>query len=135
MINTVELLYKQYKQLRDYIVERWQDELQIPLSNSEWNCLNAIIEGALSIPEIMARNEITKQAAHKVIKNLEEKKLLTTCLIKSPKLRRQITLTELGIETYHKSLQVQHEVEQQLQQSLGTDEYKNFIEVLNKKWL
>ena len=135
MISTVELLYKQYKQLRDFVVEKWHEQLQIPLSNSEWSCLNAIVEGASSIPEIMVRNEITKQAAHKVIRNLEEKKLLTTCLIKSPKIRRQITLTELGIETYQKSLQVQHEVEQQLQKSLGDEDYQNFIRVINKKWL
>ena len=135
MMNLLELLYKQYKQLRDYIVVQWDEQNSIPLSNSEWNCLHAIVEGAKSVPSIMQRNEITKQAAHKVIKSLEEKEMVYTSLVKAPKLQRQIELTDFGRLIYAKSLEVHLQTEKKLRIVLGDEEYEQLIRTLNKKWL
>lgn len=134
-MNLLELLYKQYKQLRDYIVIQWDEQNEISLSNSEWNCLHAVIEGAKSVPEIMQRNEITKQAAHKVIKSLEEKGMVLTSLVKTPKVQRQVELTDFGRYIYSKSLVVHLEVEEKLRHTLGNDVYEQLVETLNKKWL
>lgn len=134
-MNLLELLYKQYKQLRDYIVVQWDEQNEIPLSNSEWNCLHAIVEGAQTVPEIMQRNEITKQAAHKVIKSLEEKNMVATTLIKAPKVKRQIQVTDFGRAIYTKSLGVHLETEEKMRSLLGDVEYEQLVDLLNKKWL
>lgn len=134
-MNLLELLYKQYKQLRDYIVVQWDEQHEIPLSNSEWNCLHAIVEGAHTVPEIMQRHEITKQAAHKVLKSLEEKEMVETALIKAPKVKKQIALTKFGYEIYEKSLEVHLQTEKELRSVLGDTQYEQLINTLNKKWL
>lgn len=135
MTNTLDLLYKKYKQLRDIVGEKWHEQYNVHLSNSEWGILNAIFEGATSIPEVMQKNEISKQAAHKFIKNLEEKQLIVTELIKAPKVQRKIELTQFGLDIYEESLQVQKSIEQQIEQKLGEENYNQLVRILKKPWL
>ena len=135
MNNTIEHIYKQYRTLRDYIVANWNEEHQLPLSNSEWICLNAVVEGAHSIPEIMKRNETSKQAAHKTVKNLVDKNLLQMTLKNNSKVRYEISMTTFGFDIYTKSLQVQQHLEQQIEQNLGIEDYERLQSILMKKWI
>lgn len=134
-MTILELLYKHNKQLREYTVAEWNETHALGLSYSEWNCLNAIMSGANTTPQIMQRNEITKQAAHKVIKALEEKELIITNLIKAPKVQRQIEVTNQGVKIYNKSLQVQNEVESMIENNLGAEAFQQLQHLLNRKWL
>ena len=135
MNNTIEHLYKHYKTLRDFIVATWHEEHHLPLSNSEWICLNAVKEGANSIPEIMKRNEISKQAAHKMVKNLVDKNLLQLTLMTNSKVRYEISMTSTGLDIYEKNLQVQQLLEQQIEQTLGIYDYEKLQSILKKKWI
>ena len=135
MSETIELLYKHYKQLRDAVASTWNIQNNIQITTSEWYILNCIHGGASTIPEILKKVEISKQAAHKFVNVLEEKKLVQTELIKTPKTQRRVELTALGEETYHRSLEIKKEIDTAIENNIGTENFKQLQAILQMKWM
>lgn len=135
MSNTIDLIYKQYKELRDTIETTWNSQHQIQLTSSEWYILNSIQEGAATVPEIMRKVEITKQAAHKFVKNLEDKGLLETELLKAQRVQRRVSMTPLGQEVYMGSRAIRSAVDEKIKQTIGKDNFDKLVSLLEMKWM
>ncbi len=135
MVQTMELLNKHYKQLRDLVETTWNAQNNIQLTSSEWYILNCIHSGASTAPDILKKVEISKQAVHKFLTNLEEKKLIHTELIKTPKLQKKVELTALGIEVYQQSLQIKQQIDQQIAENIGHENFNQLQTILQMKWI
>ena len=66
---------------------------------------------------------------------LEEKKLVQTELIKTPKTQRRVELTPLGEETYHRSLEIKKEIDTTIEKNIGTENFKQLQAILQMKWM
>lgn len=135
MVQTMELLNKHYKQLRDLVETTWNAQNNIQLTSSEWYILNCIHSGASTAPDILKKVEISKQAVHKFLTNLEEKKLIHTELVKTPKLQKKVELTAMGIEVYQQSLQIKQQIDQQIAENIGHDNFNQLQTILQMKWI
>lgn len=134
MIDIIELLYRHYKHLRDETAKIWNEQNDIQLTTAEWNVINHINQGATTVPEIMKRMDITKQAVHKFFNGLEEKGIVETTLIKAPKTQRNANLTPLGYEVVEKSALIQVKIVEQIQHNIGNENYLKLKELLNMSW-
>ena len=135
MSETIELLHKHYKQLRDAVASTWNTQNNIQITTSEWYILNCIYGGASTIPEILKKVEISKQAVHKFVNVLEEKQLVQTGLIKAPKTQRRVELTPLGEETYLRSLEKKKEIDTTIENNIGSENFKKLQAILQMKWM
>ncbi|AWE08274.1 MarR family transcriptional regulator [Lysinibacillus sp. 2017] len=134
MVDIIELLYRQYKHLRDETEKIWNEQNDIQLTTAEWYVINHINQGASTVPEIMKRMDITKQAVHKFFNGLEEKGIVQTALIKAPKTQRNATLTSLGYEVIDKSALIQVKIVKQIEHNIGNENYLKLKELLNMPW-
>ena len=135
MSETIELLYKHYKQLREAVVTTWNLQNNIQITTSEWYILNCIREGATTIPDILKKVEISKQAVHKFVKVLEDKQLVHTELVKTPKTQRRVELTPLGEEVYSHSLEIKKEIDERIKKKIGHENFKQLQAILHMKWM
>lgn len=135
MIDIVELLYRQYKQLRDEAEKLWNEHYDLRLTSAEWNVINNIYYGNCTVPELMLHIDITKQAVHKFIAALEDKGLVKASIIKAPKVRKKVELTPLGQEVIEKSLVIQKQMEQQIERSIGNVQYEQIKQLLQISWI
>ncbi|WP_431028128.1 MarR family winged helix-turn-helix transcriptional regulator [Lysinibacillus sp. LZ02] len=135
MSETIELLHKHYKQLRDAVASTWNRQNTIQITTSEWYILNCIFEGASTIPDILKKVEISKQAVHKFVTALEEKQLVQTELVKAPKTQKRVELTPLGEEIYYNSLEIKKEIDKTIEQNIGSENFKQLQAILQMKWM
>ncbi|KGR87430.1 MarR family winged helix-turn-helix transcriptional regulator [Lysinibacillus odysseyi] len=135
MSETIDLLYKHYKQLRESVVTTWNLQNTIQITTSEWYILNCIREGAATIPDVLKKVDISKQAVHKFVKVLEDKQLVQTELIKTPKTQKRVELTPLGEEVYHHSLEIKKEIDRKIEKNIGQDNFKLLQTILQMKWM
>lgn len=134
MVDLIELLYRQYKHLRDETENIWNEQTEIELTTAERHVINHIKQGATTVPEIMRRMSITKQAVHKFFNGLEEKGIVKTTLIKAPKTQRTAMLTPLGNELIGKNEMIQEQIVEQIQRNIGNENYLQLKELLKMSW-
>ena len=135
MSETIDLLYKHYKQLREAVVTTWNLQNNIQITTSEWYILNCIHGGARTIPDILKKVDISKQAVHKFVKVLEDKQLVHTELVKAPKTQKQVELTPLGEEVYHHNLEIKREIDERIEKKIGHENFKQLQTLLHMKWM
>lgn len=135
MVDIIELLYRQYKHLREEAEASWNQQYELQLTSSEWYVMNNIYQGFSTVPEMMKRMDITKQGVHKFIIILEGKGLVQTELVKLPKVQKKAKLTQLGYEVIEKSLCIQTKIEQQIQQNIGNENYRQLKRILDSPWI
>ena len=135
MLDITELLYRQYKQLRDEAENLWNGRYDVQLTSAEWYVINNIYQGMTTAPELMKQMDITKQAVHKFIVALEEKGIVQSSIIKAPKVQKKVQLTSLGQDIIEKSLVIQREMEQRIEQSIGSEPYKQMKRLLQVPWV
>lgn len=103
MIDFIELLYRQHKQLRQKAEIMWNENNDLHITSSEWFVLKNIYEGYVTVPELVKQLDISKQGVHKFVTSLQEKELITTELIKGSKVQKMAHLTERGIVIFNES--------------------------------
>ncbi|MGE7982385.1 MarR family winged helix-turn-helix transcriptional regulator [Solibacillus sp. NPDC093137] len=135
MIDFIELLYRQHKQLRQKAEIMWNENNDLHITSSEWFVLKNIYEGYVSVPELVKQLDISKQGVHKFVTSLQEKKLITTELIKGSKVQKMAHLTEKGIVIFNESKKMELEIEKMVRDTIGDKEYELLLEMLKKPLL
>lgn len=130
MIDLIELLYRQHKQLRHVAEMMWNERHELHLTSSEWYVLKNISVGRSTVPELMIQLDISKQGVHKFLITLEEKQLITTELVRGKKLQKKANLTEKGMEVISKSKQMDLDVEKMVRQKIGDEKYNQLLAIL-----
>ncbi|WP_339215712.1 MarR family winged helix-turn-helix transcriptional regulator [Solibacillus sp. FSL W8-0372] len=132
MIDFIELLYRQHKQLRQRAEIMWNENNELRLTSSEWFVLKNIYEGYVTVPELVKQLDISKQGVHKFIISLQDKGLITTELKKESKVQKVSHLTVEGIDIINKSKKMELEIEKMVRETIGDKEYEMLLEMLKK---
>ena len=70
-LDLIDLISERHIQLRSITEKLWNDNSDIPISNSEWFILARIYKKQPTISYVSKHVDISRQATHKFIKNLE----------------------------------------------------------------
>src|SRR5690554_3535598 len=99
-LDLTNLLNERHTQIRKLTEKRWNDYSDIQMSNSEWYIMEKIYKKQPTIANVSKNVEISRQATHKFIKQLEAKGLVEIDNAKHNKKDKCIRLSELGNACY-----------------------------------
>lgn len=132
--DIIDLLSERYEILRRLAEEKWNNNNDIYISNSEWFILGKIYNRQLTISDVAKDVEISRQATHKIVKSLEAKGLVEVNNVEHSKKHKAIRMTEFGQICYEKNAHYKEEIEQQLIHTLGEIEVTKLKNILTLDW-
>ena len=130
----LDLLSERHDQIRRISERAWNDQHDIYISNSEWYVLARIYKTKPTIAEVTRNVHISRQAIHKLIKNLKAKDLVTVTDHPTSRKDKCIELTELGVRCYEQNEALKAELEQKIAESLGDDAFRQLKMLLKADW-
>ena len=130
--DVLDLLRIKYNQLRELAIQSSNDLNDVPITISEWYILSCIYGEIRTVPEICAELKISKQAANKFIKGLEEKGLVKTYLNKN---KKTVQFTELGEKSFKETFVIKKKIDEMIEQNIGTEAFQNLKQLLEKDWV
>ncbi|MDW0116534.1 MarR family winged helix-turn-helix transcriptional regulator [Sporosarcina thermotolerans] len=133
--NVLDLMRVHYTALRSLAEQLWGDEKDIPITISEWYILSSIQDGNDTITKICSKYDMSRQAAHKFIKGLEGKGIVSSTLSTERKGKKVISLTELGIDCYTETVVLKNKIDLQISERLGKDNFQRLIDLLDREWI
>jgi len=133
-LDLIDLLSERHTQLRKMVEKKWNDNSNIQLANSEWYIMARIYKKQPTIAYVSRNVDITRQATHKFIKNLETKGLVEISDAKHNKKDKRIKLTELGEACYEKNETLKADLEKKIAEQIGEEQMKLLKEILTEDW-
>nr|WP_295973874.1 MarR family transcriptional regulator [uncultured Bacillus sp.] len=133
-LDCIDLLSERYIQLRGITEKLWNNTSDIYISNSEWFIMGRIYKKQTTIAYIAKRADISRQAVHKFIKNLEAKGLVEISSQQHNKKDKCIQLTKLGEECYEKNAALKAELEKKITDKIGAAKLEILKEILKLDW-
>jgi DNA-binding MarR family transcriptional regulator len=128
------MLSERHLQLRKISEELWNENSDINLSNSEWHIMARIYKKQTTIASVSRNADISRQATHKFIKNLEAKELVEISDAKHNKKDKCIRLTELGDACYEKNEALKAELEKKVAEGIGHEQLQQLKKILKEDW-
>lgn len=132
--DVIDLLSERHELLRRLAEEKWNEQNDIYISNSEWYILGIIYKKQLTISDVAKNVKFSRQATHKLIKSLEVKGLVTVMSVEHSKKHKAIRMTEFGEDCFEKNQLCKAEIEKQLVNTIGEDQVIRLKNILNLNW-
>lgn len=133
-LDLIDSLSERHHQIRKVIEDLWNNNSDIPLSNSEWFIMARIYKKQPTIAHVSKSVDITRQATHKLIKKLEAKGLVEINNVENNKKVKSIRLTTLGEECYEKNEQLKKTIQEKISYHIGTEKLNMLKELLQMDW-
>lgn len=130
----IDLMNERHFQLQKLMERRWNETSDIYISNSEWIILEKIYKKTPTISNVTKQIDISRQATHKFIKNLESKGLLEINSLQQNKKDKCVQLTKLGEQCYEQHELLMKKIEDKMSEKIGHDKYKILKELLKSDW-
>lgn len=132
--DVIDLLSERHELLRRLAEEKWNEQNDIYISNSEWYILGIVYKKQLTISDVAKNVKFSRQATHKIIKSLEVKGLVTVMSVEHSKKHKAIRMTEFGEDCFEKNQLCKAEIEKQLVNTIGEDQVSRLKNILNLNW-
>ncbi|WP_024371044.1 MarR family winged helix-turn-helix transcriptional regulator [Exiguobacterium sp. ZOR0005] len=132
--HLLDLIAERHDQIRRVSERAWNDQHDIYLSNSEWYVLARIYNKRPTIAEVTRGIHVSRQATHKLIKNLQTKGLVSVTDHPTSRKDKCIELTELGVICYEQNEALKAKLEQNIANALGEDAFKQLQKLLQSDW-
>ena len=133
-LDFIDVLSERHVQLRSITEKLWNDTSEIYISNSEWFIMARVYKKQPTISYVTKRVDISRQATHKFIKNLEAKGLVTISSLENNKKDKCIQLTKLGEECYEKNEALKANLEKKIADKIGAEKLEILKEILRLDW-
>lgn len=133
-LDFIDSLSERHQQLRKITEQLWNDSSEIYLSNSEWFIMARIYRHNPTIAYVSKNVDISRQATHKFIKQLEKKGLLEISNVEHNKKDKCLRLTKLGEECYEKNEALKANIEKQLADKIGSENLTVLKKILKMDW-
>lgn len=134
-LDLIDLISERHVQLRNITEKLWNDRSNIYISNSEWFILARIYSRKNpTISYVSKQVDISRQATHKFIKQLEEKGLVEISNVENNKKEKGLTLTKLGEACYEKNESLKAELEKKIADKIGMEQVTVLKEILMSDW-
>lgn len=105
---------------------------KINLNHSQFHCLQSLCLKGVNQNELAAKLGITKQALSKLVKGLEDKKLISKEKDSNDSRNKIIKHTKKGLRTVSKIIDITTTLEKELMNKVGTKRYKELKQTLNE---
>lgn len=133
-LDLIDLLSEHHLQLRRICELSWNDSSDIYISNSEWFIMARIYQKQPTISYVSKHVDISRQATHKLIKNLESKGLIAIKSVENNKKDKCLQLTVLGEECYEKNESLKATLEKQIADTIGAEQLALLKDILKSNW-
>ncbi|WP_375141622.1 MarR family winged helix-turn-helix transcriptional regulator [Bacillus sp. EB600] len=134
-LDLIDLISERHVQLRSITEKLWNNNSTIYISNSEWFIIARIYEKKQpTISYVSKHVDISRQATHKFIKQLEEKGLVEIKNVENNKKEKCIQLTSLGEECYEKNESLKATLEEKIAAKIGAEQLSTLKEILKADW-
>lgn len=130
----IDLLSERHIQLRSISEKLWNATSDIYISNSEWFIMARIYKKQPTISYVSKHVDISRQATHKFIKSLEQKRLVEIKQVENNKKDKCLLLTKLGEECYEKNMKLTADLENKVSKRLGTENMAILKDLLKSDW-
>lgn len=133
-LDFIDLLSERHIQLRSITEKLWNDTRDISISNSEWFIMARVYQKQPTISYVSKHVDISRQATHKFIKNLESKGLVKISNLENNKKDKCIQLTKLGEECYEINESLKANLEKTIADKIGAEKLETLKEILALDW-
>ncbi|WP_085992889.1 winged helix-turn-helix transcriptional regulator [Oceanobacillus senegalensis] len=133
-LDLIDSLSERHVQLRKIAEKLWNDSSDIYLSNSEWFIIARTYKKQPTISEISKNVDISRQATHKFIKQLEAKGIVEINNVKNNKKHKCVRLTRLGEDCYEKNEALKATIEEKVSDQIGADNVRALKDMLKMNW-
>lgn len=133
-LDFVNLISERHIQLRRITEKLWNDNSEINISNSEWFIMARVYKKQPTISYVTKHVDISRQATHKLIRNLESKGLLKISRLENNKKDKCVQLTELGEQCYEKNEALKASLEKKIIDTIGDEKFGILKEILKLDW-
>lgn len=130
--DLIDLINSTYHKLKKYNEEVWNNSHNISITNSEWSVIYLIYGKQPTISEIAKQIDITRQAAHKCIKALNSKGIITINNVANNNKKKCLKLTPLGEKLFSENKLLKEALERDLAAKIGPDSVSLLKSLLNK---
>lgn len=133
-LDLFDLLNRKHITLDKTIEEKWDEMNSIHLSNLEWTIIERLKSGQQTISELCQTANITRQGMHKLIKKLEEQRLVVSGQIETNRRMKYVDLTDFGIECHEMNNALKIKLEDQIKNAIGVERFHQLKRVLAEDW-
>jgi DNA-binding MarR family transcriptional regulator len=133
-LDLIDLISERHVYIRSYIEKLWNEQQTIKMNNTEWHVLAKLYSGLDTIADVTKEVHVSRQATHKLIKNLELKMLIEIYDDQKNKKIKKVRLTQQGVHAYEKYVEIKSQVEYAIQSSIGSNIYEQLKKGLSKEW-
>ncbi|WMT40907.1 winged helix DNA-binding protein [Paenibacillus sp. D2_2] len=130
----IDLVSELHIRLRSLNNQLWHQSHDIHISNSEWYIMSRTYKKQVTISYVARQMEISRQATHKFIKNLESKGLVEINNAQHNNKDKCIQLTKLGEECFEQNRAIREKLEAKIIASIGAERTDQLVQILNMDW-
>ena len=134
-LDFVDLMSERHGELRAMIEKLTNDEIiDNHLSSSQWYVITIIYKRTSSLSQLNDWMNLSRQAIHKAIKNLQVKNIVTVSDVEGNKKEKSVTLTQYGESCCEKYINIKHQIEIYIQKQIGVENMKLMKTYLGRDW-
>ncbi len=134
LLDLIDLISERHVYIRAHIEKIWNEKYNIKMNNTEWHVIAKLYSGMDTIADITRKVHVSRQATHKLIKNLEQKQLIEIYDDQNNKKIKKIRLTQFGVQCYEQYMNIKEQMETSIEQSVGTVLYEQLKQGLCMDW-
>ncbi|WP_436855472.1 MarR family winged helix-turn-helix transcriptional regulator [Staphylococcus caeli] len=132
LINLISDRHNELRQKVEYLTAQQLPEINF--SSSEWYLITIIQYGSPSLAELTRIINLTRQAIHKAVKQLQEKAVVQIEAVPNNKKEKRVTLTPLGITCYEQYIANKEQLITHIGEVIGTSELAKLQDLLQQDW-
>lgn len=135
-LDLIDLISERHMQLRGLITEQWNQISDIYISNSEWYIMARLYKEQQPTPisHITKHVDISRQATHKFIRNMEAKGLVSIHNMENNKKVKCLRLTPLGEQCYETNVSIKAKIDEQIAAAIGSEQLQQLKDILRTNW-
>nr|WP_321273801.1 MarR family transcriptional regulator [uncultured Vibrio sp.] len=133
-LGLVDLISEKHKQFRQETMQRIGRHFELTFSEMDIYLISLVQFNAMSVSESARYMNISRQAAHKHVKNLESLNLVELTTSASNRREKIITLTQSGKQFGEQVIQIKNELEMELEEKLGVENYRQVKALFKETW-
>ena len=134
LLGLIDLISERHVYIRAHIEKIWNEKYDIKMNNTEWHVIAKLYSGMDTIADITRKVHVSRQATHKLIKNLEQKQLIEVFDDQKNKKIKKVRLTQFGVQCYEQYMTIKEQMEASIEQSIGTILYEQLKRGLSMDW-
>ncbi|SCU25451.1 transcriptional regulator [Staphylococcus xylosus] len=132
LINLISDRHNDLRQKVEYMTA--QQLPDVHFGSSEWYLITIIKYESPSLAELTQKINLTRQAIHKAVKQLEQKQVVQIERVPNNKKEKRVTLTKFGITCYDHYIENKQQIIEHIGHVIGKSEVERLQQLLCADW-